>query len=196
MLNPIAPAPVWGFDELDCPLTVQQVRQLRQHAFAHPWRGNVPLDCPQHFVSTTAITEPGRPTRLAFSLDYDYHGSGWFANHQFERCLHLSLSHPRPDRRAQLLRGRVGRVPEVPADREAAMWGRVMFTRYAPMALYEPAASPADPYRTPGVVHLRLWLDRAGRPVKPSGEVYHLRPYPDGGSPLKIIDGRCGADVR
>lgn len=196
MLNPNAPAPVWGFDELTCPLTVQQVRRLRQHAFAHPWRGDTVLNCPRHFATTTAITDPGRLTRLALSLDYDYHQSGWFANHQFDRCLHLSLSHPRPDRPAQPIRGYVGRTPEVPSDREAAMWGRVVFSRYAPLALYEPAVGPGDPYRTQGVVHLRLWLDQTGRPIKPTGEVYHLRPYPDGSSPLKIVEGRCGADIR
>lgn len=198
------PAEVWGRDDLTCPLTRYQVRRLVEHAHAHPWRGNEPLTCPGHVADTTAITEPGRPVRLLLSLDYGYHQSGWFANSDYERCLHLSVSFPRPDRpKLWLPRPEIGHhIPivgqdlEAPEDAEVRAWGRVVFREHAPMSWLEPPVGPGDPYRSPGVAHLRLYLDQTGRPFIPTGEVYDLRPFSDGTSPEKVTDGRLGADVR
>jgi hypothetical protein len=195
------PAPVWGRDDLVCPESTATITRLHVHAMAHPWPGDTPLDCPGHRLSTTAITEPGRPVRLIYTLDYGYHQSGWFANSDYEHCLHLSLSHPRPDR-TRLWAPRTARQPvqgidcETPSDDEARAWGRVFWREHATKAWFEPAVGVSDPYRLPGVVHLRLYLDQQRRPMIPSGEVYTLRPFADGSSPTKIIEGRAGADVR
>lgn len=200
-----ATSPVPGRDDLTCPVPRGVITGMLKHARAHPWPGNQPLTCPAHMLDTFAITEPGRPLRMLLSLDTGYHASGWFANSDYESCLHLSLSHPRSEvPRAYIARPELG-IPsaytgpdlETVADDEARAWGLVFFSpEHAPKAWFEPAASPLDPYRAPNVVHLRLFLDQAGRPVLPRGEVYHLRPWADGTSPAKITEGRAGADVR
>ena len=195
------PSKIWGQDKLTCPLPTSKISQMQAHARSHPSRGDTTLTCPAHFADTTAILEPGRATWILYSLDYGYHRSGWFANSQFERCLHLSLSHPRPDRLRMFpsrdgLPGRLGITAETPSDAEARLWGYVFFGRYAPLSLFEPAASVFDAYRSPNVVHLRLWLDQAGAPINPQGEVYDLRPFADGTSPKKVTEGRLGADVK
>ena len=81
-------------------------------------------------------------------------------------------------------------------DDEVRAWGLTLFRRYATWAWFEPAAGPEDPYRAPNVVHLRLYVDKRNKPFLPRGEVYHLRPWDDGTSPPKIVEGRAGGDVR
>lgn len=194
-------ADVWGREDLTCPLSRSAIARWLRFAMANPWPGNQAIADPRHTVDTTAITEPGRITRVMLSLDVGYHASGWFANSDYERCLHLSLSHPQIGRRRfypanEIAGAHLGYDLDVPTDDEARAWGRVVFRRHAPMAWFEPAAPPGDPYRSPGVVHLRLFLDRADRPMVPRGEVYTLRPFADGSSPARIVDGRAGADVR
>lgn len=197
--------PVPGREDLACPLSRAVIKAMKRHAREHPWPGNRPLDCPHHWVNTTAITEPGRLTRLGLSLDAGYHNSGWFSNADYESCLHLSVSYPRPARsrwyrpRPELGRPREWRGIdlETPADGEVRAWGLVFFgPAHAPKAWFESAASVFDPYRMPNVVHLRLFLDRSGRPFTPRGEPYHIRPWADGSSPAKVTEGRLGADVR
>jgi hypothetical protein len=194
-----------GRDDLRCPVPRHVIRAMLAHARAHPWPGNRPLDCPRHFLDTTAITEPGRKTRVLLSLDVGYHNSGWFANSDYESCLHLSVSYPRPEvpkaYRARPELGQpddyVGMDLETPADDEVRAWGLVFYgPEHAPKAWFEPAASVFDPYRMPNVVHLRLFLDKGGRPFIPRGEPYKIRPWADGSSPKKITEGRLGADVR
>ena len=196
-------APVWGRDDLTCPLPARMVRRVLRHAYDHPWRSDEALTCPGHRVDTTAITEPGRPVRLLLSLDFNYHGSEWFANSDYEQCLHLSISYPRPDRPRLYLPGTanltapvLGQDVEAPEDVEVRAWGRVFFRGRARFAWLEPAVGPLDPYRAPGVSHLRLYLDQTGNVIQPRGEVYHLVPFADGTSPKKITEGRAGADVR
>lgn len=135
------------------------------------------------------------------SLDVGAHASGWWVNSDFERCLHLSASHPRIGRRRfypanEVAGAHLGYDLDVPTDDEARAWGRVVFRRHAAKAWFEPAAAVGDPYRSPGVVHLRLFLDQADRPIVPVGEVYTLHPWADGTSPKKVTEGRAGADVR
>lgn len=198
------PAPAWGRDDLTCPITVRDRNRLLDHAHAHPWPGDTPLDCPLHRLETTSINEPGRPVRLLISVDVNYHGSGWFANSDWEKCLHISISHPRTDRPRLYLPGpeTVHTVPilghdvEAPEGIEIRNWGRVFFRGHAPKSWLEPAVGPLDPHRAPGVAHLRLYLDQDDRPMMPRGEPYHLRPFADGSSPAKITEGRLGADVR
>lgn len=194
--------PVWGTD-LVCPVAPRVVSRIHRHALAHPWRGDTTLTCPAHKLTTTAITDPGRPIMVIYSLDYMYHMSGWFANSDYESCLHLSLSHPRPDVARLWVPPEhlgVARINgfdvETPTDAEARAWARVFWREHARKAWFEPAVGPGDPYRLPGIVHLRLFLDQQGRPFVPRGEVYTLKPFDDGSSPKKITDGRAGADVR
>ena len=71
---------VWGRDDLVCPASRQQLRALTRYAYAHPWRGDRPLTDPRHFLQTTAITEPGRPTLVLCSFDVGYAASRWFTN--------------------------------------------------------------------------------------------------------------------
>ncbi|RCG31928.1 hypothetical protein DQ384_05125 [Sphaerisporangium album] len=194
---------VWGREDLTCPATRQQIRRLVRMAYARPWRGDTTADR-SHCLDTTAITEPGRLTRIMYTLDYGYHASGWFANSDYERCLHLSVSHPRPDLPVEVRQLPADLGPgayaamrtETPNDDEVRAWGLVLFREHATKAWFEPAVGPNDPYRAPNVVHLRLYLDRENRPILPRGEVYDLRPWDDGTSPAKITEGRAGADVR
>lgn len=188
-----------GRDDLTCPLPRAFLRKWQRWIDAHPWRGDTPIENPRHFLDTTSITEPGRPIRLLYSLDYGYHSSGWFANSDYDQCWHLSISHPGE---AQLVvveaNGAVGPYRSAPTDDEARAWGLVLWgPDRATWAWFEPAVGPGDPYRSPGVVHLRLYRDKlTGEAMMPRGEVYDLRPWADGSSPAKILDGRLGADVR
>lgn len=197
--------PVPGREDLTCPVPRAIITAMLRHALKHPWQGNEPLTCGRHVLDTTAITEPGRLTRVLLSFDVGYHASGWFANADWEANLHLSVSYPRPGLprayRARpdlgMPRAYTGMDLETPVDEEVRAWGLVFFgPEHAPKAWFEPAASVFDPYRMPNVVHLRLFLDKAGRPFIPRGEPYHIRPWADGSSPRKITEGRLGADVR
>ncbi len=200
-----APYAVPGREDLRCPVPRHVITATLAHARAHPWPGDEPLTCPRHFLDTSAITEPGRKTRVLLSHDVGYHASGWFANSEYESCLHMSVSHPRPEI-PKAYRARpelsmpsdyVGMDLETPSDDEVRAWGLVFFgTGDAPKSWFEPAASVFDPYRMPNVVHLRLFLDQAGRAFIPAGEPYSIRPFADGSSPKKITEGRLGADVR
>lgn len=201
---PLAGSPVWGTN-LRCPVPQSRLTKWIAHAYAHPWRGDGALQCPHHLIDTTAITEPGRPLRALLSLDYGYHRSGWFANSDYEQNLHISLSHPRPELPHLWTPGKpdlgFAGVPvsqlETVSDDEARAWGRAVFGKHCTKAWFEAAASTFDPYRMPNVVHLRLFLERDSlRPFVPEGEPYSLRPWADGSSPAKIVDGRLGADVR
>lgn len=176
---------------------------MRAHAFEHPWPGNVPLDCPRHNLDTDAITEPGRPTRLLISFDVGYHASGWWKNADYDRCLHISVSHPLIDRPMvaktipEALGGglRPGYEVEPPTEAEVWAWALAIFgPADAPKAWIEPAASVFDPYRMPGIVHARLFYDDHG-PIQPQGEAYQpgqgqLRPWSE-----KVL-GSIGGDVR
>lgn len=198
-----ATTPVHGTD-LVAPVAPSRIARILKHARGHPWPGNEPLSCPGHLLDSRAVTEPGRWVRILVSLDYGYHASGWFANSDYERCLHLSVSHPRPDAPRMVIPAGKGNATaptpgmalETPSDAEVRAWGRVFFREHAPLAWFEPAAGTLDPYRLPNIVHLRLYLDAHDRPFLPTGEVYHLRPWADGSSPAKITHGRAGADVR
>jgi hypothetical protein len=192
---------VWGRDDLTCPVSHGRIQALLRHAADHPWPGNAPLTCRGHCLDTTAITEPGRLTRVMVSRDYGYHQSGWFANADYETCLHLSMSHPVPEQKLwypgrSSQPGVEGMNIEAPSDDEVRAWGRVFYRQHAPLAWFEPAVGPGDDYRIQNIAHLRLYLDGNGQPFIPKGEVYHLRPFADGSSPAKITEGRAGGDVR
>jgi hypothetical protein len=147
------------------------------------------------------MIEKGRPLRLMLSFDFGYHGSGWFANSEWEQNLHLSLSHPQIDRPQIWLPGKpeLGLADgpktqlETVSDDEARAWGEAIFgPENAMMSWFEPAASTLDPYRSPNVVHLRLFYDENMQPFVPAGEPYDLKPWKDGTSPEKVY-GRTRA---
>lgn len=191
------PFPVAHTDGLVCPLDFATVMDVVKHAYRHPWPGNAPLECRAHYLSSPAILDPEKPVRIIFSLDVGYHASGWFPNSTMDRCLHLSLSHPRNDRPVLRPDGQVGIASETPSDDEARAWRNVFFPNHYRLALFEPSATVFDIHgRTPGVVHWRVWVNQQGRPVKPEGEAYTVIPYADGSSPQKVTEGRLGADVR
>jgi hypothetical protein len=149
----------------------------------------------RHIIDTTSMTEKDRPIRLMLSFDVGYHGSGWIANSEWEQNLHLSLSHPLPGRPPLWTPGKpdIGvdegqRIQvETVSDAEARAWGDAIYgPENAPLAWFEPAASTFDPYRSPNVVHLRLFYDENMQPFMPDGEPYNLKPWKDGTSPEKV----------
>ncbi len=178
---------------------MSKIRAWRAFALKNPWQGNQLLTDRRYVIDTTAITEPGRDTRVLLSLDVGYHSSGWWKNSDYEQCLHLSVSHPLVDRPKLYLAKadigspeHVGMDLETPTDDEVRSWGDVVFGQWNRWTWLEPAASPLDPYRSPNVVHLRLYLDERLQPILPVGEPYGLNAPPWS---EKVI-GSIGGDVR
>jgi hypothetical protein len=128
---------------------------------------------------TSALLEPGRWTSLALTFDTGYHSCGWWKNGNYDRCWHLSVSHPTE---IQL---------ETPDEKEVYTWASLLWGNDARKAWIEGAASVFDPHRLPNVVHARLWVDEHDQPVIPEGEVYQpLRPWSE-----KVLES-IGGDVR
>ena len=194
-----------GMSDPTCPLPASYRLRLLRNAEREPWSGQTSIPSRQK-VQTTAITEPGRPTFVCVTFDVGYHNSGWWANADYNRCWHISISHTGDGYAAAARRlptrlievgpdGGLRRKVEAPEDRETRAWARAFFGADARLGWMEPPASTLDPYRLPGVAHYRLFAHpETGVPFLPDGEVYHLRPY--SGSPAKILDGRLGGDVR
>jgi hypothetical protein len=186
----------------ELPVDEQVIRTMVRRAFNNPWKGNQPLLDKRHVLDTTAILEPGRPTRILCTFDYNYHGSGWFKNSEFEQCLHVSVSHPHWDRSrvhvdktGQLGAGAGARYAgydlETPTEEECWEWGKAFFGEHAPKAWIEPAASVLDLYRSPNIVHLRLYYDEHLEPFMPTAEPYAVvKPWSE-----KVL-GSIGGDVR
>lgn len=171
------------------------LRKMRRAAMRNPWPGDRPVTNHRHIWDTEALTEPGRPTRVLFTLDVGYHASGWFANSDYDRCLHLSVSHPRPEkpriwtpRDVDQFDGPIkGHDVDAPDWTEVAAWARAAFPDDYRKVWIEPPASALDRYRAPNVWHVRLYVDRDGHAIVPEGEVYDLKPWPDGTSPEKVF---------
>jgi hypothetical protein len=157
----------------------RDIRHLLFSALKHPYDGRRVIN-DRHYMVADSITEPGRPVSLVLTLDSGIHASGWWRNSDYDRCLHLSLAHPT----STMIR--THRV-ETPTDKEVAAWGREILGPQLQKCWIEPAASLFDPHRKPNTPHVRLFLDRQNRPIVPQGEVYHLKPWPDGSSPEKIF---------
>lgn len=194
-----APSSFDGPDVPGLPVPAGSVRAWREWALRNPWPGNEPILDARHVLDTSAITEPGRPTRVLLSLDVGYHASGWWKNEEYERCLHVSVSHPRPDRPKLWTpkhelgdAGGVGMDLETPTDDEVRSWGDAIFGLANRWTWLEPAASVFDPYRRPNVVHLRLFLTLELEPTKPVGEPYGLTSAPWS----EKVRGSIGGDVR
>jgi hypothetical protein len=122
------------------------------------------------------LTEPGRIACVLYTFDIGYHSSGWWRNSDYERCYHLSVSHP----------GALG-LPEAPSDDEVRWWARLAWPKHYHMSWFEPPAGVLDPHRRPNVAHVRLFVDERKRPIQPEAEVYTLKPWADGTSPEKVF---------
>lgn len=156
----------------------QVLRAWKRNARSHPWNGQHHPDHRQSLL-TSALLEPGRWTRLLLTFDVGYHASGWWKNEQYDRCWHLSASHPTEV------------ALETPDEREVFEWAQLLWGEHASKAWIEGAASTLDPYRLPNIVHARLFVDDHDEPIIPHGEVYEpLRPW----SP-KVLE-TIGGDVR
>ena len=188
----------WSGPEIpNIPVPRPVLARWRRYALSRPWSGDTPLLDGRHRLDTWGILDPDRPIRLMLSLDVGYHASGWFKNPGYEQCLHLSLSSVRRDlpvaEFSALGFRHVGMQVEAVPEDEAREWSKALFGQWWTLAWYEPPASLFDPYRAPGVGHLRLYIDRAtGQPFMPEGEVYSttMRPW----SP-KVAES-AGGDVR
>lgn len=176
------------------------VDRLIKVAFSKPWTGEAIPGAANRW-NTTALTERDRPVSMCLTFDAGYHASGWWANADYDKCLHLSISHPTGTSSVRMVQGQWKTVQDLesPDDAEVWAWAVSFFGEQASMCWIEPPASALDQRRLPNVAHVRLFY-RADMerkmfvPIQPTGEVYHLRPIV--GSPDKIVDGRLGADVR
>lgn len=113
-------------------------------------------------ITRCTVDDALTQTRLIFTRDVGHHTSGWWANPDFERCYHLSLS-PRP----------LETPPDGAVDFSKtvqAAWVQAFFAVNVRLLWVEP------PYSAKGkqleVWHFRLFTDATWRPVLPRGEVY------------------------
>lgn len=181
------------------PVSLKRIDRIKSACFRTPWdgRGHPPQ---VGRLITTAITEPERPTSVLCTFDIGYHASGWWANHEYDACLHLSVTHIGEGDELVQMPGTVDLVRrpkfETPSEQEVRSWAVAFFgAEHAPKSWFEPAAGVGDAYRLPNIAHVRLFYDQVTmRPILPTGEVYDLKPW--AWSPAKIVDGRLGADVR
>lgn len=160
----------------------RDLRILMTRAKSRPWDGSATV-LSRHYLDTTALTEPGRPVRIVLTYDVGHHACGWWRNSDYNQCWHLSVSWPA----GVPVPGRPPTYLEAPPDAEVRAWARALFGEHVVWTWTEPPASTLDPYRRPGVAHVRLFTDRAGAPILPEGEVYDLKPWHDGTSPAKVF---------
>jgi hypothetical protein len=159
------------------------LRRLLHHALKHPWYGQSMISS-RHYLIADSLTEPGRETAIILTYDVGYHSSGWWKNSDYDKCLHLSVAHPNHS-------GLVGARPDAPSEKEVQAWAKAMFGDEVRRTWTEPPASAFDAHRETGVAHVRLFLNKAGEPITPKGEVYNLKPWADGGSPMpKLLKRR------
>lgn len=159
-----------------------RLEELKLRALANPWDGRGVPDSRHRLVA------PGELDRkigisLLLTFDEGHHGSGWFRNSDYERCWHASMC---------CVAHHDGALSYLDThDDTLRAWCHAIFREHLKLAWIEPPASPFDTYRTSQasryVTHVRLFTDLVGRPIKPEGEVYHLKPWPDGTSPEKVF---------
>ena len=159
--------------------------QMRRLAVKYPWKGQGVIH-DRHRLTADALLEPGRRTSVIYTYDVGHHTSGWWRNSDYERCLHLSITHP-------VFKSLTGLATlEAPSDAEVREWAKAAWPADWKKAWLEPPASVlsidvAENRRRPGVGHVRLFLDVNLEPILPEGEVYNLKPLADGTSPEKVF---------
>ena len=167
------------------PAVTSALEHLRRLAVKYPWNGQGGIH-QRHKLITFALLEPDRPVCVFYTYDHGYHASGWWRNSDYERCYHLSLSHPVFDPAGRFSH------PEPPSDAETREWATAAWPTDWQKAWLEPPASVLsidvlEGRRRPGVSHVRLFLDVHLEPILPEGEVYNLKPLSDGTSPEKVF---------
>jgi hypothetical protein len=186
----------------------QVLGRMRKVAVRHPWTGDQKVHR-RHSWLTRALTDPTLSTFVLFTFDVGHHASGWFRNSDYDRCFHLSVSHPD-------LSGPPGtRLCDVTVE-EIRAWAIAAFGEDRRLSWFEPryAASKYIRERARGLIHfddqeepirdlrwlppgsdssgseichVRLFVDRHGQPIQPRGEVYNLIPWQDGTSPEEVF---------
>ncbi len=164
---------------------------LLRRARADPWDGTGPVSL-AHRVVVESPAEPGKHLSVLLTFDVGYHNSGWWRNSQYDRCFHLSMVVVTPASGLILPDGTRPPAFETPTEAEMQAVAQAVFGDDVTKAWIEPPASKFDPYRTAPASshcwHVRLFVDRrTGQPIKPEGEVYHLKPWPEGDSPEKVF---------
>jgi hypothetical protein len=164
---------------------------------------------PRHAWATRGLTDATLTTFVLYTLDVGMHATGWLRNADYDSCLHLSVSHP--DRASP-----PGSYLCDVTHAEIRAWARAAFGEDVRLSWFEPryAARKYLRERARGLIdfddqerpirdllwlppgsdssgaeiwHVRLFLDRAGRAIKPEGEVYNLKPWDDGTSPESVF---------
>lgn len=140
-----------------------RLRAMKREAVRHPWTGQHAISR-RHAWDTSAMLEPGRATRILLTLDIGYHASGWWRNSTYDRCFHLSVSHPI----FVTGRGPVGYDLEAVTEAECRAWARLAFGEHVRWAWLEPAAATLDVdvvagRRAPGVARTAV-----RRPIQPT----------------------------
>lgn len=101
-----------------------------------------------------------RAAFILFTRDVGHHSAGWWKNPDYERCLHLSLSHQDPRSGARR-----------PHDRGFfAELSQAFFGADARKCWIEGPYSPEG--KVADVWHYRLFCDEGWQPILPRGEVY------------------------
>lgn len=138
----------------------------------------------RRWIQPSLTREPGLTVSIIASHDQGTHASGWWRNSEYDRCWHLSLAALAHDSSMG-----VGYADLPDLDRRA--WAKAVFREHLAISWTEPPASKLDIYRSaaasPYTTHIRVFLDRQGRPIKPTGEVYTLLPWAEGDSPAKVF---------
>lgn len=184
------------------------LRMIRFNAFANPVDGTMEShwrSWDMRYMDVPGITCPDAIIRVSLAFEIGLHQCGWWKNSDYDRALHLGLSVQgevmpagmRYFKRGNTLRmGYIAGQPaqsiglEEPPPEEIRNWTELAFTDQHPEALKWLWMEP--PVNTKGMVHVRLFYDKQGNPILPEGEVYHLKPWKDGGSPEKVFS-RAGA---
>lgn len=139
--------------------------RMMEKAYRRPIDGNkgAPI-----VWDATALTEPGRDTRVMLSLDLGEHASCWWESPiAYERCWHMSLSHPLVAHDGVTPPERLFRC--LPAEVKA--WAVLAFgDRYyleQPLASDDPTVLAGKAFAN--VTHVRQWIDAHSRPIRPFG---------------------------
>lgn len=154
---------------------------LKAWALSHPWDGRSFTSERSRFL-VGSLTDLQLRLSLILTFDHGAHASGWWRNSEYETCWHLSM--------CAITRTNPVEFAEVPTIERRA-WAFALFGEDATKCWNEPPAGARDRYRTAPqsrhTWHTRLFVDQAGRPIVPTGEVYTLVPFDDGTSPDKIF---------
>ena len=111
---------------------------------------------------------------LIYTRDEGHHSSGWFANPDYERCLHLSIGDADYEAVSRELGRELRHVLGEPSQVHRDAWVRSLFREHVRLLWAEPPMSPEGKQRN--VWHFRLFVaDDWRTAILPRGEVYTRR---------------------